>query len=42
VAGRQTGLWEAYVKRQLGVATQVSVIKVIVAKLEIQFPLNNL
>jgi len=42
VAGRQTGLWEAYVKRQLGIATQVSVIKVTVAKIEIQFPLNNL
>ena len=34
----------AYVKRQLGIATQVSVIKVkvFVTKIENMFPLNNL
>jgi len=33
----------AYIKTQLGIATQVSVIKVkvTVTKIEIQFPLNN-
>jgi len=37
-------VWVAYIKTQLGIATQVSVInvKVIVTKKEIQFPLNNL
>ena len=37
-------VWVAYIKRQLGIATQVSVIKVkiTVTKIEIQFPLNNL
>ena len=36
-------VWVAYIKRQLGIATKVSVIKVrvTVAKIEIQFPLNN-
>jgi len=36
-------VWEAYIKTQLGIATQVSVIKVKVAvtKIEIQFLLNN-
>ena len=36
-------VWVAYIKRQLGSATQVSVIKVkvTVTKIEIQFPLNN-
>jgi len=34
-------VWVAYITRQLGMATQVSVIKVIVTKIEIQFPLNN-
>jgi len=36
-------VWVAYIKMQLGIATQVSVIKVkvIVTKKEIQFPLNN-
>jgi len=35
-------VWVAYIKRQLGMATQVSVInvKVIVNKIKIQFPLN--
>ena len=37
-------VWIAYIKRQLGIATQVSVIKVkvTVTKIEYQFPLNNL
>jgi len=37
------GVWVAYNKTQLGIATQVSVIKVKVnaTKKEIQFPLNN-
>ena len=38
------GVWVAYIKGQLGIATQVSVIKevkVTVTKIEIQFPLNN-
>jgi len=36
-------IWVAYIKRQLGNATQVSVIKVnvLLLKTEIQFPLNN-
>jgi len=36
-------VWVAYIKRQLGIATQVSVIKVkvTVTKKEIQFPVNN-
>ena len=36
-------VWVAYMKMQLGIATQVSVIKVkvIVTKIEIQFLLNN-
>jgi len=36
-------VWVAYIKRQLGIATQVSVIKVkvTVTKKEIQFLLNN-
>jgi len=36
-------VWVAYIKRQLGIATQGSVIKVkvTVTKKEIQFPLNN-
>jgi hypothetical protein len=32
----------AYIKRQLGIAPLMSVIKVIVAKIEIQFLLNNM
>ena len=38
------GVWVAYIKRQLGIATKVTVIKVkvTVTKIEIQFPLNNL
>jgi len=38
------GLWVAYIKAQLGIATQESVIKVnvTVTKIEIHFPLNNL
>jgi len=35
-------VWVAYIKTQLGIATQVSVIKVKVTKIEIQFLLNNL
>jgi len=37
------GVWVAYIKTQLGIATQVSVIKVkvTVSKKEILFPLNN-
>jgi len=39
------GLWVAYIKTQLGIATQVYVIKVkvkvTVTKKEIQFSLNN-
>ena len=37
-------VWVAYIKTQLGTATQVSVIKVkvTVTKTKIQFPLNNL
>jgi len=37
-------VWVAYIRTQLGIATQVSVIKVkvTVTKIEIQFPLNNL
>ena len=37
------GVWVAYIKAQLGIATQVYVIKVkvTVTKIEIQFPLNN-
>jgi len=36
-------VWVAYIKRKLGIATQVSKIKVkvTVTKIEIQFPLNN-
>ena len=36
-------VWIAYIKRQLGIATQLSVmkVKVTVTKIEIQFPLNN-
>jgi len=34
-------VWVAYIKTHLGIATQVSVIKVTVTKKEIQFPLNN-
>jgi len=36
-------VWVAYIKRQIGIATHVYVIKVKVAvtKIEIQFPLNN-
>jgi len=36
-------VWVACIKRQLGIATQLSVIKVkvTVTKIEIQFPLNN-
>jgi len=36
-------VWVAYIKTQLGIATQVSVIKVkvTVPKKKIQFPLNN-
>jgi len=36
-------VWVAYIKRQLGIATHVSVIKVkvTVTKNKIQFPLNN-
>ena len=33
------GVWVAYIIRQLGIATQVSVIKV--TKNKIQFPLDN-
>jgi len=35
-------VWVAYIKRQLGIASQVFVIKVkvTVTKIEIQFPLN--
>jgi hypothetical protein len=38
------GVWIAYIKRQRGIATQASVIKVkvTVTKREIQFPLNTL
>jgi len=37
------GVWEAYIRAQLGIATQASVIKVkvTVTNIEIQFPLNN-
>lgn len=35
-------VWVTYIKRQLGIVTQMSVIKVTVAKNEIQFPPNNL
>ena len=37
-------VWVVYTKRQHGIATQVSVIKVkvTVTKIKIQFPLNNL
>ena len=37
------GVWLAYIKRQLGIDTQMSVIKVrsLLLKIEIQFPLNN-
>jgi len=37
------GVWVAYIKMKLGIATQMSVIKVkvTVTKKEIQFPLNN-
>jgi len=37
-------VWVAYIKTKLGIATQVSVIKVrvTVTKIEIKFPLNNL
>jgi len=36
-------VWVAYIKTQLGIATQLSVIKVktTVTKIEIQFSLNN-
>jgi len=36
-------VWVAYIKTQLWIATQVSVIKVkvTVTKIEIRFPLNN-
>jgi len=36
-------VWVAFIKRQLGIATKVSVIKVkvTVTKIDIQFPLNN-
>jgi len=36
-------VWVAYIKTQLGIATQTSVIKVrsLLLKIEIQFPLNN-
>ena len=36
-------VWVAYIKTHLGIASQVSVIKVkvTVTKIEIQFPLNN-
>ena len=36
-------VWVAYIKTQLGIATQLSLIKVkvTVTKIEIQFPLNN-
>ena len=38
------GVWVAYIKTQLGIATQVYVIKVkvTVTKIEIKFPLNNI
>jgi hypothetical protein len=36
------GVWLAHIKRHLDIATQVSVIKVNVTKIEIQFPLINL
>jgi len=35
-------VWIAYIKTQLGIATQVSVVKVTVTKIEILFLLNNL
>jgi len=35
-------VWVPYIKWQLGISTQVSVIKVTVTKIEIQFLLNNL
>jgi len=35
------GEWVAYIKVQLGISTQVSVIKVTVTKKKNQFPLNN-
>jgi len=37
------GLWVAYIKAQLWIATEVYVIKVkvMLLKIEIQFPLNN-
>jgi len=40
---KKLGVWVAYIKTQLGIATLVYVIKVkvTVTKLEIQFPLNN-
>jgi len=36
-------VWVAYIKSQLGIATQVSVIKFksLLLKIKIQFPLNN-
>ena len=36
-------VWVAYIKMQLGIATQVSVIKLmlLLLKIEIQFPLNS-
>jgi len=34
-------IWVAYIKRQLVIATQASVIKFTVTKIEIQFLLNN-
>ena len=38
----KVGILVAYIKRQHGIATQVSVVKVTVTKIEIQFSLNNL
>jgi len=35
-------VWVAYIKTQLGIASQVYLIKVTVTKIEIQFLLNNL
>jgi hypothetical protein len=42
--GTKLGVWVAYIKKQLGIASQASDIKVKVTvnKIEIQFALNNL
>jgi hypothetical protein len=36
------GVWVACIKRQLGIATQVSVSRSLLLKIETQFQLNNL